>query len=196
MKRTRITNQHGITLIEMMVSILASLLVVMSLGRVMTMNQNAWTSHRDKSDIQSNTASILDRMAMSVREASVIEVTSGNSFTLRDMSGAVSHTYAFDGSSILQDGVAMSSNGCTGFTVTADADATSLLLHLIMTTDDGSSTDSSTRISKRLVLASDLSTGSGGSGGSGGGGGGGGGGGNGNGNGGGNGGGNGRGGRH
>lgn len=87
MKRRNPLDQRGLTLLEMMVSIFASLIVVLSLGRVMTMNQSAWNSHQDKSDVQSNAASILDRMVRSVREAAAIEVSGGTAFTVRDEIG-------------------------------------------------------------------------------------------------------------
>lgn len=122
-RRRDYRNQRGVTLMEMMVSILASLIVVMALGRVMTLNHQAWDSHRDKSDVQNNAALILERMSRTVRTASTIEVTGGDSFVVRDGAGNTVHAYALsgDGSAarIQEDGVKMADETCTMFDVRA-----------------------------------------------------------------------------
>lgn len=146
--------QRGITLMEMMVSILASLIVVMALGRVMTINSQAYDSNRDKSDSQSNASLILERMTRATRQASVIEVVSSDEFRVRDGAGNVVHTYSRSGSGsgarLQEDGVDMSPEACTQFSITADSDTTSLLLSLTLAGDDGSTVSTTTRVAQRM----------------------------------------------
>ena len=147
------TGQRGVTLIEMMVSIFVSLIVVMALGRVMTMNQRAWSGNRDKSNLQSNSTLVLERMSRSIREARTLQVTGADQFQTRDENDAVLHTYrrVLDTGTwrIQEDGVTIAPAECTVFTVAADADTSSLLLDLELTDASSSSVRSVTRVAKR-----------------------------------------------
>ena len=145
----RHTDQRGITITELMVAMFASFIVLMGLGKLVTINRQTFESGKGKSDIQINSALVIDRMSRSVRQASRITVTNGSTFSTHDEDGAVVHTYSLQDGAIQENGTDIAPEACTLFTVGTDADTLSLTIRLDLADSDGSAMSSVTRVCRR-----------------------------------------------
>jgi Tfp pilus assembly protein PilW len=125
---------EGYTMVELMVAVLLSLIVVLGLGRIITSNQRTWEWGRDKVVLQQNVTESLEWMARSVRAARSLRVASAAEFSTRDTTGTVVHNFKRASVSgvfrLLQDGSNLAGRPCAQFTVTPNADTTSLTLKL------------------------------------------------------------------
>jgi len=133
--------QHGVTLIELMVAIVASGIVLFALGNIVVVNQRAMVRSRDRAAMQQHASVVMTRMARAIRGANRIEVTGAGAFQLRDLDGALASTFqlvsAADGPRLQMDGTDMADMDCTRFAVATNADTTSLTLDLEFTSQDG-----------------------------------------------------------
>lgn len=133
--------QRGITLIELMVALTASAIVLLALGNVVLVNQKAVGWSQDRAELQGHTTVVMSRIARSVRGANQVVVSNANTFRLYDLNGTLTHTYALvsaaDGPRLQLNGADMADQNCTRFTVTPNADTTSVTLDLELTSTDG-----------------------------------------------------------
>jgi len=133
--------QHGVTLIELMVAILASCIVLFALGNIVIVNQQALKRSQSRAALQGHTTVVMSQITRAIRGASTIDITGANAFRLRDLTGSVTHTYQLvtvaDGPRLQQNGVDLAELDCTRFTVTPSPDTTSVTLDLELTSADG-----------------------------------------------------------
>lgn len=143
----------GFTIVELMVSLLISLVVVLALGRIMLVNQASWRQGRDKVTLQQNATEALERMAHSIRAARDLRVVSATQFQTYDASGALEHTYrryqTNTGLRLQEDGRNLSDQACATFACAANADTTSLTISLQLQNEDGELVTRQTRVTLR-----------------------------------------------
>ncbi len=132
--------QLGITMMELMVALLASAIVIIALGKVVIVNQQATTRSRDRAEMQGHTTVVMSRISRAVRGANRIERTGPNAFRLYDLTGGVTHTYRLvngsDGPRLQQNSTDMADLDCTRFDVTINADTTSVTVDLEFSSAD------------------------------------------------------------
>ncbi len=146
-------DQRGVTIMELMMALTASFIVVMGLGKLVMLNQQAFQSSRGKSDIQINSSLILDQMSRSVRESQRIVVTSSTEFATYDSDGNVMDSFQWTGAGgqrIQRDGVDMTTNDCSFFRVSADADTISLTLEFELVDNDQASMRILSQVGRRV----------------------------------------------
>jgi type II secretory pathway pseudopilin PulG len=136
-------NQAGYSLIEIMVAVAISFMVVMALGRVITMNTQAWIYNQESSHVQRNASQALDWMSRDIRQARTLEMISATEFRTLGASGAVEHVYRLDTSGsvdrVKRDGDDMFPEACTQFLVTANPDTSGVTVTLTLLNAGGTS---------------------------------------------------------
>jgi hypothetical protein len=142
-------------MVEMMVALFLALLVVMALGSLIVMNQRSWAWGQDKAMLQANVTESLEWMARSIRAARNLTLASPQEFSTYDETGTLAHTYRRDTIGgvprLLQDGNDLVDRRCTSFTVSANADTTSLTLVLQLEDNAGSVVEGMTRATMRNI---------------------------------------------
>ncbi|HPF71537.1 MAG TPA: prepilin-type N-terminal cleavage/methylation domain-containing protein [Candidatus Krumholzibacteria bacterium] len=144
----------GFTIVEMVIALMIALIVVLAMGRLLVVNQNAWNDGRDKAQLQQNLSEVLDRMVRSVRGARTVAVVDAGEFRTYDAAGGLVHTYALvrvgDLPGVLQeDGVALTTRRCAAFTCAANGDNTSLTLAVTLLDDADNEVSRTTRVTIR-----------------------------------------------
>lgn len=137
----RKVNQTGYTLIEIMVSISISFMVMMALGRVITMNSQAWRYNQESALVQKNASMALDWMSRDIRQARTLLMVSGTEFQTLDDTGAVEHVYRLNTAGsvdkVQRDGNDMFPEACTQFTVAANADTSGMTVTMTIINANG-----------------------------------------------------------
>lgn len=130
----RRAGQGGLTLLELMVSILASAIIIMGIGRIVTTNQTMIKGGSDKAILQQEMTRALTLITSDVRAARAVVATGDNGFTILDRTGAQAHVYVLAGTGdearISRDGAQVTDRICSALTAVASADSTNLLLDL------------------------------------------------------------------
>ncbi len=146
-------DQAGLTLIEMMVAIVASGVVVMSLGRLVTTNQTMVFGGRSRAVLQQDISRVINVITQDVRESRWVMAQSDAEFRTYDHAGGVTHVYlvtAVDGGNLVtRDGVALAQNGCDSLTVAASPDSTILTVSLGLSDNRQNATAGFTAVSVR-----------------------------------------------
>jgi Tfp pilus assembly protein PilV len=150
---SRRPGQLGLTLIEMMVAILASVIVVLSLSRMAVSNQRMISGGFDQAYLQQEMARLLERVTRDVHVAHAVAVSGATEFRTFNASGAVLHTYrsnTADGSTRFQrDGVALTDRNCGALNVTSNADSTTLDIDLTLVDAEGNESSGFTQVCVR-----------------------------------------------
>jgi Tfp pilus assembly protein PilV len=142
-------SNKGVTMVELLIAAFVALIVVLAMGRIITTNIRSWNQGRDKAVLQQNVTEALEWMARSIRGARTIEVISSTQFSTYDETGSLVHTYALSGDRLHEDGSDLVDRKCTSFSVTPDADTTSLVLELELEDDAGMLVAARTRAAAR-----------------------------------------------
>ena len=133
--------QSGFTLVEMMVASAISLVVVLGLGQLILVGQDAFGWGMGKVELQRNVSEAIEWMARAIRAANSVELTSNSDFSTYDENGNLVHRYSSGTVAgeirLLEDGGALAEPCCTEFSVTANADTTNLIITLEMEDDSG-----------------------------------------------------------
>jgi len=149
----RPSGQAGLTLVEMMVAILASTIVVLSLGRLVITNQNMVFGGRSRAVLQQDISRVLNLITEDVRESRWVAAQSAAEFRTYDVAGGVTHVYRLTASEganrITRDGVALAQNACDSLTVAASPDSTILTVSLGLSDDRENATAGFTAVSVR-----------------------------------------------
>ena len=152
-RRSRRPDQAGLTLIEMMVAIVASSIVVMSLGRLVTTNQTMVFGGRSRAVLKQDVSRVLNVITQDVRESRWVMAQSAAEFRTYDTAGAVTHVYlltAVDGDNLVtRDGMALAQNACDNLAVAASPDSTILTVSLGLSDDRQNATAGFTAVSVR-----------------------------------------------
>ncbi len=139
--RTPAAAEKGFTLIEMMVAMSISLIVVLGLGQLILVGQEAFGWGVEKVELQRNVAESMEWMARSVRASNHLLVNGNSDFTTFDEDGNAIHRYLLgtvdSETRLFEDSSNMVEQSCTAFTVTANADTTSLTISLELEDDSG-----------------------------------------------------------
>ena len=139
--RLRTSDQRGVTLIEIVVSLLASSIIILSIGRIVTTNQSMIKGGSDKAVLQQELSRTLVQITNDVRAAHSVVRTGNGEFRTFDKGGTQLHVYqrvgADDDARIRRDGVLVTDRICTVLTAATNADSTHL--HLDLTFADLSS---------------------------------------------------------
>jgi len=138
---------------ELMVALVASFIVVLALGKLVLVNQQAWRDCRDRALLQQNLSQVLDWFALDVRGATRIDLQGTTGFRLLDAAGRQLHAYTLQttqGDTLLQrDGRVIAPRTCHRFSVQANRDTTALTITVGLRGENGKRIVGSTIIAVR-----------------------------------------------
>lgn len=143
----------GATMVELLLAVFLALIVVLALGKIVTMNQRAWEWGRQKAMLQQNVTEALEWMARSVRGARSLDVISPSELRTYDETGTMTHAFRrqlVNGSYRLQqDGADLVDRPCVAFVVSPDSDSTSVIMELELQDGAGNRVRAMTRATLR-----------------------------------------------
>lgn len=140
MNTRRNLDQRGVTLLELMVSILASSIIILSVGRIATTNSSMIREGQDQARLQQDVSRLLDRITRDVRAAERVTRVGATGFRTY-VGAATQHVYTLSGSGndlrLQRDGVVLLDCTCSTLAATSTSDSTTLDIRLSMTDEHG-----------------------------------------------------------
>jgi hypothetical protein len=152
MKTETRKNQAGVTMIELLISLIASFIIIFSIGRIAMTNQSIIALGQDQARLQQEVTRLLTTITRDVHASQhVVKVSSTEFRTL--LAGGVTHTYQLTGSGagarLQRDGVDFVDRTCNALNTTASADSTGIEVALTLTDARGNTASGYTTVTVR-----------------------------------------------
>lgn len=141
----RLGTQSGVTLIELMVSVLAASIVLVTVSRLAVSNQRMIAGGHGQAALQQEVARLVETVTRDVRRAHTVAVVGASGFNTYDGDGNVLHVFDQQTTGglrlFMRDGITISDRDCTGLIAATNADSTVLDFTLSLTDAAGNRSD-------------------------------------------------------
>lgn len=145
--------ETGLTLLEMMIAIMASVIVALAISRLAVSNQRLIVGGHDQAYLQQEVARMIETVSRDVHVAHAVATNGDAEFRTFDAAGTVLHVFRriteSGGARLQRDGVALSDRACAVLSATTTADSTVLDLNLSLTDDIGNQSGGFTQVCVR-----------------------------------------------
>ncbi len=130
----RLGTQSGVTLIELMVSVLAASIVLVTVSRLAVSNQRMIAGGHSQAALQQEVARLVETVTRDVRRAHTVAVVGASGFNTYDDDGNVLHVFGRQTTGglrlFVRDGITISDGDCTALIAAVNADSTVLDFNL------------------------------------------------------------------
>lgn len=145
--------ETGLTLLEMMIAIMASVIVALAISRLAVSNQRLIVGDHDQAYLQQEVTRMIETVSRDVRVAHAVASSGDAEFRTFDASGAVLHVFRrvteSGGARFQRDGVALTDRACASLSVSTTVDSTALDLNLSLSDDIGNQSGGFTQVCVR-----------------------------------------------
>ena len=123
-------HRNGLTLIELMVTIAAASILILTVGLILIMAFRSWRINNAYANLRRDSAVAFSMMTRDVREADYATLTAGNPLTLPSAIGKPTVTYTQTGDTLTGDGMIVIPKNVQSFASVKNEDGVLLTLVL------------------------------------------------------------------
>lgn len=128
--------QSGVTVLELMISLMAAFIIIMAVGRIAVTNTTMIKSGQDQALLQQEVTRLLNQITHDVRAAELVASVGTNGFRTYS-GGSTQHVYQLNGSGaaarLQRDGVDLLDRTLSNLVATTTADSSTLNIRLGVT---------------------------------------------------------------